>query len=231
MREFVTLVYFRSRGGKIRNIKVPKKILTGVLISAVAVLFLAVFSTYMMINFYVEKRDLLIELKSLEGKGEVSELLPDGEGVVSEMVEPKTPEVVIIEQPETEEAKAVEAETIEEVIIGGVRLENVEIVELRNRASFRLNFEIVKTEIDGKKLNGSVVVVGKRGNEYFINPKGIRVRDGSPVDYSKGSKFIIEYGRTFEITFSHQLNSVEALNVFVYDEQGQLLLKEGVKLR
>ena len=76
-----------------------------------------------------------------------------------------------------------------------------------------------------------MIIVGKKGSEYFTNPQGIRHRDGSPVNYEKGNKFIIEYGRTFEIAVSHPLDSVESLTVFVYDEQGQLLLKQGVKPR
>ena len=43
MREFVKLMYFRSRGGKVRSLKIFKNLLNVFFIVSVVVVFLAVF--------------------------------------------------------------------------------------------------------------------------------------------------------------------------------------------
>ena len=75
-----------------------------------------------------------------------------------------------------------------------------------------------------------MVVLGKMGEKYFAYPSGIAVHSGSVLNYAKGERFVAMYYKTFEKTFPYPCNSVEALTIFIYDEEGGLLLKENVGL-
>ena len=57
-------------------------------------------------------------------------------------------------------------------------------------------------------------------------PQGIAVKEGSPLNYAKGERFVVMYRKTFEKTFPYPRSLVEALTIFIYDEEGGLLLKK-----
>ena len=50
------------------------------------------------------------------------------------------------------------------------------------------------------------------------------------MNYAKGERFVVMYHKTFEKTFPYPRSSVEALTIFIYDEEGGRLLKENVGL-
>ena len=68
------------------------------------------------------------------------------------------------------------------------------------------------------------------GEKYFAYPPVIAVHAGSVLNYAKGERFVAMYYKTFEKTFPYPRSSVEALTIFIYDEQNGLLLKENVGL-
>ena len=70
----------------------------------------------------------------------------------------------------------------------------------------------------------------QNGREYFTYPPGIAVQEGSPLNYAKGEGFVVMYRETLEKTFPYPRGSVEALTIFINDEEDGLLLKEIVGL-
>jgi len=129
-----------------------------------------------------------------------------------------------------EGATAAEEEK-KKIVENKIFVENTAIIAIAHGKSFKLKFDIVKVkERENKKLSGSVVIVGETGEKCFAYPPGIEVKEGSPLNYAKGERFIITYRKTFEKTFPYLRGSVEALTIFIYDEEGGLLLKENVGL-
>lgn len=117
------------------------------------------------------------------------------------------------------------------IVENKIFVENTAITEIAHGKSFKLKFDIVKgKDMGGKKITGSVVVLGKTGEKYFTYPPGIAVKEGSPLNYAKGERFAIMYRKTFGKAFPYLRGSVEALTIFIYDEEGGLLLKENVGL-
>ena len=229
MREFVTLMYFRSRGGKVRSLKISKNVLNVFLIVSVVVVFFAVFSTSLMISLYLKNRSLLNELNATkvhkEALGEkklpVQEVLPKGN------IKPSQTGVAMVQKAGATAAEEEKKKIVENKIF----VKNTAITEIARGKSFKLKFDIVKgKDIDGKKITGLVVVLGKMGEKYFAYPPGIAVKEGSPLNYAKGERFVIMYRKTFEKTFPYPRSLVEALTIFIYDEEGGLLLKENVGL-
>jgi len=229
MREFVTLMYFRSRGGKVRSLKISKNVLNIFLIVSVIVVFLAVFSTSLMISLYLKNRSLLNELNATtvhkEARGEKK--LPAQEVLPKENIKPSQTGIAMAQKAGATAAEEEKKKIVENKIF----VENTAITEIAHGKSFKLKFDIVKgKDMDGKKLTGSVVVLGKMGEKYFAYPPGIAVKEGSPLNYAKGERFAIMYRKTFEKAFPYLRGSVEALTIFIYDEEGGLLLKENVGL-
>ena len=100
MREFVTLMYFRSRGGKVRSLKVSKKVLNVFLIVSVVVVFLAVFSTSLMISLYLKNRSLLNELNATKVHKEAlgEKKLPAQEVLPKENIKPSQAGVAMVQK-------------------------------------------------------------------------------------------------------------------------------------
>lgn len=229
MREFVTLMYFRSRGGKVRSLKISKNVLNVFLIVSVVVVFLAVFSTSLMISLYLKNPSLLNELNATtvqkEARGEKK--LPAQKVLPKENIKPSQTGVAMAQKTGATAAEEERKKIVENKIF----VENIAITETARGKSFKLKFDIVKgKDIDGKKITGSVVILGKMGEKYFAHPPGIAVKEGSPLDYAKGERLVIRYRKTFEKTFPYPRSLVEALTIFIYDEEGGLLLKENVGL-
>lgn len=225
MREFITLIFFRSRGGKARSLKIPKKVLNVFLIASLIIIFLSVFSTFMMVRLYGNNRILRDEVNTLIAKKDAlgKRLLALQDKSSTENGAPGKGEAKVEEKG----ADAVKREA------GGskVVLENIKIIKANNREGFKIKFDVVKKETnEGNKINGSLVVVAKVGNDFYTSPKGIEVKDGFPIDYSKGDKFVITSRKTFERKVPYAIDSIEALNIIVYDNKGELLLKQKVEL-
>ena len=228
MREYVTLMFFRSGGGKVRSLNIPRKVFNGLLVFLLIVLFLAGFSTYTMVTLYGENRTLDKQIVALTkdhqtvAENESSRPQEDSPGDAGQVAENRG----------GEEASRQEGEEPIEETVKQVSLENIHITEIGRGQGFELNFDVVKNEqSEVEKINGMVVVVGKIGNSYFTAPPNLALREGIPVDPRKGESFVILYRKTFDQSFAYFLDSVETLTVFVYDEAGGLLLRENVELR
>ena len=227
MREFVTLMYFRSRGGKVRSLKISKNVLNVFLIISVIVVFFAVFSTSMMISLYLKNCSLLNELNATKVHKEVlgEKKLPVQEVLPKENIKPSQTGVAMAQKAGSTAAEE------KKIVENKIFVKNTAITEIARGKSFKLKFDIVKIkDINGKKITGLVVVLGKMGEKYFAYPPGIAVKEGSPLNYAKGERFVVRYRKTFEKTFPYPRSLVEALTVFLYDEEGGLLLKENVGL-
>jgi hypothetical protein len=227
MREFVTLMYFRSRGGKVRSLKISKNVLNVILIVSVLVVFFAVFSTSLMINLYLKNRSLLNELNASRVHKELlgEKKLPVQEVLPRENIKPSQTGVATAQKAGSTAAEE------KKIFENKIFVKNSAITEIANGKSFKLKFDIVKgKDIDGKKITGSIVVLGKMGEKYFAYPPGIAVKEGSPLNYAKGERFVFRYRKTFEKAFPYPRSLVEALTIFIYDEEGGLLLKENIGL-
>ena len=83
----------------------------------------------------------------------------------------------------TRKAGATAAEEEKKIAVNKVVMGNTAITEIAHGKSFKLRFDIVKgKDVDGKKITESVVVLGKMGEKYFVDPNGIAVQEGSPLN-------------------------------------------------
>ena len=78
---------------------------------------------------------------------------------------------------------------------------------------------------------GYIFIIGDYGETSISFPEGVEIKDGIPVDFKKGNRFVIKWQKHVEHTFSSSENNIiKRVIALIYSTDGELLVKEEVDL-
>lgn len=220
-KEILTLIWYRNRTGELHTSTISIKTF---IIAACMILFLTILSISLAVLFYLSNSQLRTELRNLE-----NEKLLAAKASSDEVPFPVHEQVAAVDKEEGGppiEVKEDRGGTQTKVAIEGIGIE-----EQQDGKGVNLYFEIARTGEDGDKVKGYVMIVGMAEGRYFTVPDGIDVKEGLPVAYNKGDRYSIKYRKRFTMDIRYNIESIKSLHAFVYSENGELLIRQGVKIR
>ncbi len=114
----------------------------------------------------------------------------------------------------------------------------VDIEELsvnRDRSTINVNFRIVNKQLNEEPIGGYIFVLVRikdsGQSEVWVYPSS-PLKDGLPVDYRSGQRFLIQRYKTIssKYSISKSTNKPLILEIMVYDRNGKLILKKVVEV-
>lgn len=104
----------------------------------------------------------------------------------------------------------------------------------RDRSTINVTFRIVNRQSTGEPIGGYIFVLASVEDadqpEVWVYPSS-PIKDGLPVDYRKGQRFLIQRFKTInsKYTLDKSMNRQLLLKILVYDRNGTLILKKVVE--
>ncbi len=219
-KEILTLIWYRNRTGELHTSTIS---INTFIIAACMTLFIIILSISLAVFFYLKSSRLKTELRNV--KNEVLAAKASGGEVLSPVQEQDATVVKKEGGPPIEE-KENRGGTQTEVAIEGIRIE-----EQEDGKGVNLYFEIARRGEGDDKVNGFVMIVGMADGRYFTVPEGIDIKEGLPAAYNRGDRYSIKYRKKFVKDIRYNVESIKSLQAFVYSENGELLIRQGVKIR
>jgi hypothetical protein len=109
-----------------------------------------------------------------------------------------------------------------------------EISVNRDRSKINVNFRIVNKQLNEEPIGGYIFVLASikdsGQSDIWVYPSS-PLKDGLPVDYRSGQRFLIQRFRTIssKYSISKSTNKPLILEIMVYDRNGKLILKKVVE--
>ena len=220
-KEILTLIWYRNRTGELHTSTIS---INTFIIAACMTLFIIILSISLSVFFYLKSSRLKTELRNVKDEKLLAAKASGGE-VLSPVQEQDATVVKKEGGPPIEEKEnrgGIQAE---------VAIEGIGIEEQQDGKGVNLYFEIVRRGEGDDKVNGFVMIVGMADGRYFTVPEGIDIKEGLPAAYKRGDRYSIKYRKKFVKDIRYNIESIKSLQVFVYSENGELLIRQGVKIR
>lgn len=116
------------------------------------------------------------------------------------------------------------------------RIVDIEDLKIRRDGpTMNVIFRIVNRQSDEEPIGGYIFVLASvedsDQSEVWVYPRS-PLKDGFPVDYRKGHRFLIQRFKTVEskYTLSESVSKPLVLKILVYDRDGTLILKKVVQV-
>lgn len=242
MKKTITIMYFTDNTGKVRTIEVSVKSLVWIIAGIAILLLISITGSIISFKLYidksklnnelalvnVEKKSLEVRIKDLETKKASIEKELDKRETEMKTISKK--EVITKEAEKITIIKKADAMNKE----AGKKSADVSISNFQIKKDidkFTVSFDILKTNSAGEAFNGYFLILADYGGKYVSFPEGAEVKDGLVIDFKKGEKFIIKWQKQVERIFPYtEDNSIKMITVFVYSENGNILIKKEARL-
>lgn len=217
----ITLIYIRNKTGEPHSIEVSSKGAKLAVISIAVILLLSTLTSFLAVNLYFRNDRLADELSVLhDDKKALTEKILFMERALTDNYKKEKEVSGDRKEKADEEAKELEPQKM--------RIDGVKIGKAKEQNAFKLTYKVVNIYPSDDKITGYMIISCKRDYGYYTIPKDLNIVDDIPKTFKEGEPFSIRYFKPIEKTVPYPIDTVKSINVWLYDEEGSLILKRKV---
>lgn len=230
-KERLTIMIFR-KVGKVRTLEISSRLIflasLFLLICIVATIF---FANKYLAYFYIYKTDKMQADKIAELSREL--IKTDKELERSEQEISFLNDYIIKEEKDKSPEPTPTIDHTESSLPKIVDIDELKVK--RDRSTISINFRILNRQLNKKPIGGYIFVLvnikDSDSSGVWSYPSS-ELRDGLPIDYSKGQRFLIQRFKSISNKYplTRSTDKPLILKILVYDRNGELILKKVLEV-